>query len=444
MPTPPVIMDGKPSGSEGKPGTNEFTYVFDHWSPTMEEVSAASIKSYTAVYREVAKTYEIKYYKEDGTTLISSENLIYGATPTPPVVTKEDPEEGHTYTLVWKTLNEAGTIQTVQGEASYKPTYLDVVNRYTVTLRSNIPAACTFTSGAGTYDYGTVIAITRSDNEGYTFVNWTDGKTGEAVSVLPTSVTNDISLVANFTINDPDYTISWMSEDGTETLKEVGQKAGTTTTYTGAVPTKPDGGGYTYTFDGWTTEANGAGTFYQNGKTPKATGNTSYFAHFIATPKEDPEPEPENLELDEKAEVSIDTPTEYTNLTITSDGFEFSSQIINAENLTINGNADFVLTKSMERLHWYDVAVPWRVDATSGIFLNGSATPAVLGSDIALYYYDGSVRAAHGTVDDCWVSANVLEPGRAYLFILYKTGATQVTFRKPDDAQLLTTKTSVQ
>lgn len=442
MPESPVIMDGKPSGSEGKPGTNEFTYVFDHWSPTMEEVSATSIKSYTAVYREVAKKYTVIFQNEDGSE-IERHDYSYGETPvcsaTP---TKENTPEW-TYQLIWDP-----QIQTVMGDATYKADFetLKQKNKYTVTLRSNIPAACTFTSGAGTYDYGTVIAISKSDNPGYTFVNWTDGKTGEEVTELPVTVTGNISLVANFTINDPDYTISWMSEDGTETLKEVGQKAGTTTTYTGAVPNKPDGGGYTYTFDGWTTEANGAGTFYQNGKTPKATGNTSYFAHFIATPKKDPDPEqePENLELDENDEVSIDTPTEYTNLTITSDGIDFSSQIINAENLTINGNADFVLTKSMERLHWYDVAVPWSVNATSGIFINGSATPAVLGSDIALYYYDGSVRATQGKVDACWKPATVLEPGRAYLFILYKTDATQVTFRKQDGAQLLTTETSVQ
>ena len=433
-----------PANPSGKPGTNEFTYVFDHWSPALEEVSATSIKSYTAVYREVAKKYTVIFQNEDGSE-IERHEYSYGETPvcsaTP---TKENTPEW-TYQLIWDP-----QIQTVMGDATYKADFetLKQKNKYTVTLRSNIPAACTFTSGAGTYDYGTVITITRSDNEGYTFVNWTDGETGAEVAMLPTSVTNDISLVANFTIDDPDYTISWMSEDGTETLKEVGQKAGTTTTYTGAVPTKPDGGGYTYTFDGWTTEANGEGTFYQNGKTPKATGNTSYFAHFIATPKEEPEPEPENLELDENDEVSIDTPTEYTNLTITSDGVEFSSQIINAGNLTINGNADFVLQKSMERLHWYDVAVPWRVDATSGIFLDGSATPAVLGSDIDLYYYDGSVRATQGKVDACWIPVKdqvekVLEPGRAYLFILYNTAVDQVTFRKQDGASLLTTETSV-
>lgn len=350
MPTPPA-------DPAGKPATAEFTYVFQHWSPSPEKVSATSIKSYTAVYKEVAKTYEIKYYKEDGTTLISSENLTYGATPTPPAVTKEDPEEGHTYTLVWKTLNEAGTIQTVQGEASYKPTYLNVVNRYTVTLRSNIPGACTLT-GAGTYDYNTMVSISATPAEGYEFVRWQETSSTSA-SLDPQALTADITLTAELRM--------------------------------ASLPDLPVG-------------------------------------------------------ID--AEVTVDTPTDYNDVTITSNGISQSGQIINANNIILHGNADFVLQKPMERLHWYDVAVPWRVDATNGIFLDGSTTPAVLGSDIALYYYDGSVRATQGKVDACWIpvkdqSQKVLEPGRAYLFILYNTAVNQVTFRKQDGASLLTTVTSV-
>ena len=346
-----------PADPAGKPATSEFTYVFHHWSPALEEVSATSIKSYTAVYLEVAKTYEIKYYKEDGTTLISSENLTYGATPTPPAVTKEDPEEGHTYTLVWKTLNEAGTIQTVQGEASYKPTYLDVVNRYTVTLRSNIPGACTLT-GAGTYDYNTMVSISATPAEGYEFVRWQETSSTSA-SLDPQALTADITLTAELRM--------------------------------ASLPDLPVG-------------------------------------------------------ID--AEETVDTPTDYNDVTITSNGINRSGQIINANNIILHGNADFVLQKPMERLHWYDVAVPWRVDATNGIFLDGSATPAVLGSDIDLYYYDGSVRATQGKVDACWIpvkdqSQKVLEPGRAYLFILYNTAVDQVTFRKQDGASLLTTVTSV-
>ena len=231
------------------------------------------------------------------------------------------------------------------------------MNRYTVTLRSNIPGACTLT-GAGTYDYNTMVSISATPAEGYEFVRWQETSSTSA-SLDPQALTADITLTAELRM--------------------------------ASLPDLPVG-------------------------------------------------------ID--AEVTVDTPTDYNDVTITSNGISQSGQIINANNIILHDNADFVLQKPMERLHWYDVAVPWRVDATNGIFLDGSATPAVLGSDIALYYYDGSVRATQGKVDACWIpvkdqSQKVLEPGRAYLFILYNTAVNQVTFRKQDGASLLTTVTSV-
>ncbi len=121
--TMPVYTGAIPNA---KPATSEYTYAFDDWSPAL--AVATENMTYTAVYKEVEKTYTISYYKEDGTTLINTEELTYGATPTPPVVTKENPQTGYVYTLVWKTLDEASTIQTVTGEASYKPTYIEEVN----------------------------------------------------------------------------------------------------------------------------------------------------------------------------------------------------------------------------------------------------------------------------------------------------------------------------
>ena len=273
MPTPPANPSGKPE-------TSEFSYVFDHWAPALSKVTQAM--TYTAVYREVARTYTISYYMEDGSTLNTTEELPYGATPTPPAVTKENPETGHTYTLVWKNLAETGTIQTVQGAASYKPTYLDVLNKYTVTVKSNPSGACSST-GAGLYDYNTSATLTLSVNAGYTFNGWSDGLEGTNTTRTIT-VTEDKELVANFTVAEPDYTITWKNENGSANLvAPIGQKAGTATIYPGATPTKDDATAqYTYTFDGWATEANGP-KVYKNGLTPVASADATYYAHFSST-----------------------------------------------------------------------------------------------------------------------------------------------------------------
>ncbi len=194
-PEAPADPNGKAAWAEAE-GNKEFTYVFDHWSPAIEEVSLTSAKSYTAVYSEVAKTYEIKFYKENGTTLISTQNLPYGATPTPPVVSKENPVANTTYTLVWKTLDEASGIQTVMGPASYKPTYIAEENRYTrytVTLSANIPAGVTLI-GAGTYDEGESVTIQAIPAEGYEFVKWNDGETNPERVI--SSIADNITLTA--------------------------------------------------------------------------------------------------------------------------------------------------------------------------------------------------------------------------------------------------------
>ena len=282
LPTPPADPAGKPASASG-----EFTYVFDHWAPALEAVSATSAKSYTAVYREVAREYTISYFKEDGVTpntTKASESLPYGATPTPPAVTKENPATGHTYTLVWKTLDETGGIQTVMGHASYKPTYLDVLNKYTVTVKSNPSGACSST-GAGLYDYNSSATITLAVNDGYTFTGWSDGLEGNNTSRTIT-VTEDKELVANFTVAKPDYTIIWNNEDGS-LIYSIGQKANTATIFTGAIPTKDATAEKTYTFYGWTTRDNEGHNIdtIKNGMTPKATAAATYYAYFNETPR---------------------------------------------------------------------------------------------------------------------------------------------------------------
>jgi len=353
-------MPAAPANPSGKPATNEFTYVFDHWSPALEAVSATSVKSYTAVYREVAKKYEIKFYNEAATSVLKTENLTYGATPTPPKVTKESPAAGHTYTLVWKTLDESATIENVTGAASYKPTYIDVVNRYTVTLRCNIPGACTF-AGAGTYDYNSSVSIVATPAEGYEFVKWQERSGGANLGSL--NVTSDITLTA--------------------------------------------------------------------------------------VVKETALPAPENLNVG-TGTVDVPSATNYMDLTITSNGVDVSGQLTGAENITLYGNANFVLSNTFDKGKWYCIAVPWRVEVNGGIYLGNASTPAVLGTDFEICYYDGAVRAAQGKVDACWVfmkdisTKKILEPGRAYMIWLRKAGANKITFRKKVQEPLLTTGTSVQ
>ena len=220
MPVAPAIVNGKPQKEDesfgGKPATNEFTYEFDHWSPALEVVSATSAKSYTAIYREVAKTYVVRFLDEDGHLIPGEEyNLPYGAMPvcsnTP---TKENNAEW-TYGFAWTP--QIQTVMASEDPIEYRATFPATKNKYTVTLQSNLNGVCTFT-GAGTFDYGTTIsnvAVTYNDTK-YTFKGWSDGsKDAEHASF---ELTGDITLTANFEVKS--MSNLEIAAGGTETLAE--------------------------------------------------------------------------------------------------------------------------------------------------------------------------------------------------------------------------------
>lgn len=438
-PVAPAIVNGKPQKEDesfgGKPATNEFTYVFDHWSPALEEVSATSIKSYTAVYAEVAKTYTIKFVKENGNPsnpedVIESHQYQYGETPICANTPTKDATAQYTYKLRW-----TPQIQTVMEDATYTAVFDETLNKYTVSVKSNPSGACAI-SGAGIYDYSTAadaVTITITPNSGYTFTGWSDDPENTNTT-RQMAITADINLVANFDVEDPDVTITWKSEDGNTILAEVGQKENTATIYTGAIPTKAADKNYVYTFDGWTTEANGAGTFYKNNMTPKATANATYYAHFAATEV--------IMEIGLGQAQNIAEGTTVNQLILNSNGTVSGQLTGNIAELDVKGDCYYDLTGTFTAGKWYAVAVPWQVTA-GDIRANGNALSWMSGDYLA--YYDGSVRAAQGKVDACWkylTNGSTLEPGRLYM--LYLANNTSVLrFPKKKGAPILNASTSV-
>lgn len=426
MPAAPDILDGKPVGSiEGKPSTSEFTYVFDHWAPTVTKVTQAM--TYTAVYREVAKTYTIIFQNEDGTE-IESHQYAYGETPVCFATPTKAATEQCSYIFAW-----TPQIETVRGAATYKAVFTPVTNKYTVSVKCT-PSGAAVLTGGGIYEYGSSITISKTDNPGYDFVNWTDAN-GAIVNTLPTTITGDINLVANYTVTNPDYTITWKNWDGT-ILQTVGQKSGTATTYTGAAPEKEPTAAFTYVFDGWATQKNGP-KVYKNGMTPKATADATYYAHFA----EEPIP---NLEI-ASGLTNLTAPVEYQNLILTSNGFT-SGQLLGAdEHLSLTGHAYFDFAINAKARKWYAVSVPWQVDPLTGISANGHTLS--LGRNFDIVYYDGAERAANGT-NKAWRyveddADKTLIPGRTYMIAL-TSDAPVIRFMKIDSAPFMTPTTSVE
>lgn len=408
----------------------EFSYIFDHWSPTVTRVTQAM--TYTAVYREEAKTYTVTFKNEDN-SVIETRSYHYGETPVctnPP--TKPNTAEW-TYQLTW-----TPQIQTVMANAEYKADFetLKQKNKYAVTLQCS-PAGAAVLSGGGLYEYNasaTAVTVTATPNEGYNFLGWSDSQ-GGLNTTRQIAVTADINLVANFECPTCDQVaINWRNYDGS-LLKTVNQAKGTATTYTGATPERAATAAETYTFDGWSI-VQGGDRVYKNGMTPKAAdGGATYYAHFAATPIP-------SLEVASGETMVLSAPAEYQNLVLTSDGIH-SAQLLGENFLTLTGEAYFDFAVNAKARLWYQVAVPWQVDARTGISADGRSL--ILGKDFDVIYYNGHERAANH-VNKAWSyiedEDNMMYPGQLYM-IMILSDASVIRFTKTDGASLLTTHTSV-
>lgn len=65
---------------EKAPKDEKTAYAFASWSPTLKKATADA--TYTAIFKEVVRTYTVAFY--DGDTLLSSEEIAYGSTLSEP------------------------------------------------------------------------------------------------------------------------------------------------------------------------------------------------------------------------------------------------------------------------------------------------------------------------------------------------------------------------
>ena len=203
--------------------SNEYTYTFWGWSAVIdgeakqfaagEELpSPTAPTTYTAVYTEAAKPYEVKFVTYNGDEanpnhVIASGSYTYGATPVAPtteevlaaIADENTPNytfnnDKFTYSFAWDP-----QIQTVMGATNYKVTIDSVVNQYTVTLKSNLTGVCTFV-GAGTYNYGndTIRISVIYNKKKYAFNGWTGTSRADTTFILG-ALKGDSTLTANFT-----------------------------------------------------------------------------------------------------------------------------------------------------------------------------------------------------------------------------------------------------
>ena len=127
---------------------------------------------------------------------------------------------------------------------------------------------------------GTVISLSNytTTKDGYQFTGWSLSTTG---TVLATSytVTANVTLYAQFTVNSSVYSISFYDESGVLLItKTVNEGASPTHTYE---PTDTDE--WNHTFEGWKTSPESTSVLQT---LPSASANASYYASVSSTKKQ--------------------------------------------------------------------------------------------------------------------------------------------------------------
>ena len=217
----------------------QYTYTFTGWNPAVTAVTGNA--TYIAVFAETVNQYTVTFVDYDD-TVISSAEYAYG-TAADDIVKPADPtrEADAQYTYTFAGWNPA--LAAVTGNATYKATYTETLNQYTITWKMDDGSVIDTTTVA----YGTVPTHADPSKAAtaeytYTFTGWTP----EVVAV-----TGDAEYTATFRATKNSYTITWLNDDGS--------LIDTTTVEYGTVPTHADAAKtadaqYTYTFAGWTPE----------------------------------------------------------------------------------------------------------------------------------------------------------------------------------------------
>ena len=166
-----------------KAATSEYTYTFAGWSPAITTVDKDI--TYTATFNEIGKTFEVKFYQEDGETQIGeTQYLAFGAEPVVPAYTPAE-ETGYVLTVSW-----TPQVTAVTGNADYTA----VINREAKMFSVQASGAgCSFI-GTGMYKYGDDVTLTCIPAEGNTFNSWSDGVTDNPRTI--TAIDRDYVLTA--------------------------------------------------------------------------------------------------------------------------------------------------------------------------------------------------------------------------------------------------------
>ncbi len=278
----------------------------------------------------------------------------------------------------------------------------------------------------------------------YILTGWNDGKKTYAKDALP-AVTEDVTYTAIYTHQLQTYTVRFLNDDGSELQSSV-QSYGSTPTYTGDTPGSTLEDGYIRAFAGWSPEI----------ESYSVAADIDYVATYEIVA---------SLLVNDRQTITVNGSVNTTTVQVHGSLTIAEGKKLQTAKLVLEASPDhtgeikgdmdaeeayydYSLGGSESGI-WYDIAVPWDVDATTGIYIDGEQKR--LNRDFYLIYYNGTLRASqNGHTDACWQFVNqesspdrFMHPGRLYMIYLPTAGVEKLRFKRYASGLLTTPELQV-
>ena len=236
--------------------TEQYHYTFKDWE-TSKFYNVTSDTQIQITYNATVNSYTITFYDEDKVTVLGTATAEYGNTADDTRINPIKAEDNvYTYTFdKWVDLSgNVDDLSNVVADRDVYATYTSSYREYTVNF---VDEDGNDISTKSDYHYGDAIILPAEPIKNgnaqysYVFIGWTD-RTGNVVDLTNATVTEDIDYTVSFKEIINSYNINYYLEDKTTwwatEIIEYGQSA---IEIYEDIPTKPDGNGYSYTFDKW-------------------------------------------------------------------------------------------------------------------------------------------------------------------------------------------------
>ena len=240
-----------------KASTAEYSYTWNGWDPAI--APASQDQTYTATYQSTKRSYTIRFVDEDGTTVLDSQVLEYGATP---VYAGQTPEKAATAQYSYTFGGWSPAISSVVGDATYTATFQEVLRSYSITFKNGDGSNLEVKDVAYGQVPATALTPTKEStvDKDFTFDHW---------DPEITAVTGEAIYTPVFRESARAYTITFQYDDGT-VIESVDVAYGTVPQCS-FTPEKESTAQYSYAFSGWDPA-------------PVAvTGEATYVAQFDST-----------------------------------------------------------------------------------------------------------------------------------------------------------------